>query len=126
VLHGMWHYQAAGATGGQTGYLSRHPQRGTSRHTCYEAHADCTFCVEGRGQRLGSHVPGVPAMPEGQGSQATSSSCAGHSCACTQVLPRGGGLVKGGGGGTLCKYTSLFNRPESHTKSRQNILVSIR
>jgi hypothetical protein len=27
---------------------------------------------------------------------------------------------------TLDKYTTLFNRPESHTKNRQNMLVSIR
>jgi hypothetical protein len=51
-----------------------------------------TFCVEGRGQGRGSHVPGVPAVPEGQGSQATSSSCTGHSRAGTQVLPRACGL----------------------------------
>jgi hypothetical protein len=38
------------------------------------------------------HVPGMPAVPEGQVSQATSSSCAGHSRAGTQVLPRARGL----------------------------------
>ncbi len=62
------------------------------RHTCYKTYAVCTFCVEGRGQGRGSHVPGVPAVSEGQGSQATNSSCAGHSRAGKQVLPRARGL----------------------------------
>jgi hypothetical protein len=84
----MWHMaQAADATAGQAGCLQHHPQCGTSKHMCYKAHADCTFCGEGHRQGRGSHVPGVLAVPEEQGSQATSSSRAGHSRAGTQVLP---------------------------------------
>jgi hypothetical protein len=36
------------------------------------------FCVEGCGQKRGSHVSGLSAVPEGEGSQAAGSSSAGH------------------------------------------------
>jgi transposase InsO family protein len=36
---------------------------------CYKANGICTFCVEGCGQRRGSHVPGLSAVPEGEGSK---------------------------------------------------------
>jgi hypothetical protein len=40
---------------------------------------------------VGSHVPGLSAVPEMEGSQSANSSPASHSRACTQVLPRARG-----------------------------------
>jgi hypothetical protein len=46
----QWHHQAAGTLGGQVSCVPRHPQRGTSRHTCYKAYAVCTLVWKGVGK----------------------------------------------------------------------------
>jgi hypothetical protein len=60
----------------------------------------CMFCMEGCGQRCGSYVLRLSAVPEGEGAQAACSSSPGHSHACTQVF-----LCACGSGG---HSTSLF------------------
>jgi hypothetical protein len=50
---------------------------------CHQVNGVRTFCVEGCGQRRGSNVPRLPAVPEGKYSQAACGSSAHHPCAST-------------------------------------------